>query len=91
MFKAEDPESGKTWFFFDKCLPFGSAVSCQIYPKFLNALAWVVTQQTGKKFVNYLDDFFFVDKATESCNAQVKLFLDVAEHICLPVSLEKTK
>ena len=31
VMKAEHPVTGKTWYFVDKCLPFGSSISCAIF------------------------------------------------------------
>ncbi len=58
VFKARDPATGKEWYFFDKCLPFGHCESCQIYQRVSNALAWATEKITQRELVNYLDDFF---------------------------------
>ena len=36
VMKAEDPETGKVMFFIDKCLPFGSSISCAHFQRFSN-------------------------------------------------------
>ncbi len=91
VFKAKHPATEKSWYFFEKCLPFGSGESCQIYQRILNALAFAVSKLTRKPFVNYTDDFFFADKGTASCNCQIELFIDVAADIGFPVSPNKTE
>ncbi len=91
VFKAWDPLVQKEKYFFDKCLPFGSGESCQIYQRISNGLAWVVEKYTGSPLVNYLDDFFFGDFGLEACNSQVHTFLDVCTDIGFPVSASKTE
>ena len=38
VMKAEDPNTGKTFYFVDKCLPFGASISCSHFQRFSNAL-----------------------------------------------------
>ena len=38
IMKAESPYDGKTYFFVDKCLPFGAVISCAIFQSFLMRL-----------------------------------------------------
>ena len=90
IMKADHPENGKTFFFVDKCLPFGSSISCAIFQEFSNAIAYLVTFRTGKPLVNYLDDYMFAALKRTWCNAQVQVFLNICEHISFPVTLEKT-
>ena len=57
ILKKQDPRDGKTWYYFvDKCLPFGAAISCAIFQAFSDAIAYLVKWRTGKTVVNYLDD-----------------------------------
>ncbi len=88
VFKAPD-EQGKTWYFFDKSLPFGSLASCQIYQRISNGLAWAVTNLTKRPVVNYLDDFLFVDQNNFNCDKQIVTFQWICEEIKIPVSLDK--
>ena len=87
--KAKNPLDGKTYYFFDKCLPFGSSVSCKI---FQDSVAWIVQWRlkTKKKVTNYLDDFLFVALCKLMCNMKIQVFLDTCKLINLPVSMEKT-
>ena len=81
----------KNWYFFvDKCLPFGSSISCAHFQEFSNAIVWIVRYRTGQNLVNYLDDYFFVALLTMMCNGQVDTFLQVCKEVNFPVSLEKT-
>ena len=38
VMKAKDPHTGKTYFFVDKCLPFGASISCSHFQRFSDAL-----------------------------------------------------
>ncbi len=91
VFKAVNPHTQQTCYFFVKCLPFGSGESCQIYQRISNALAWVTTRYTQKALVNYIDDFLFTDRATEFCDAQIRVFLDICADVGFPVSDDKTE
>ena len=88
--KARSPFNGQWYFFIDKCLPFGSSISCTHFQDFSNAVAHIFKFLAKKKTVNYLDDFFFAALLRAACNAQVELFLSICADINFPVSMEKT-
>ena len=90
VLKATHPDTGITYYFVDKCLPFGASISCAIFQEFSNSIAFLVKYRTNKPLVNYLDDFFFAALCKEVCDGQVEVFLDICKNICFPVSLEKT-
>ena len=90
VLKAEHPVTKKMYFFVDKCLPFGSSISCAHFQDFSDAVAHIVEYKTQKKTINYLDDFFFAALLALWCNWQVNCFLEVCKRIRFPVSLEKT-
>ena len=90
VMKAYHPVTGKQYFLVDKCLPFGSSISCSTFQKFSDALAHIVRTKTGKDNINYLDDFFFVALLKALCDGQISTFLDICKAINFPVSLEKT-
>ena len=85
------PVTGKRYYFVDKCLPFGSSISCAIFQCFSDAVAHLVKFRTRKPLVNYLDDYFFAAINKLLCDWQVQQFLDVCSEIRFPVSLEKTE
>ena len=93
IFKAENPSTGRTMFFVDKCLPFGASISCSLFQKFSNALRHIVSSITGREYAitNYLDDFLFTETTTESSNSMVRSFLKVCDDIRLPVADDKTE
>ena len=91
IMKAQSPIDGKTYYFVDKCLPFGAAISCSHFQKFSDAVSHIVKYKTGGKVnINYLDDFLFITLLKAMCNAQVNMFLEVCRLINFPVSLDKT-
>ena len=87
---AESSIDGKTYFFVDKCLPFGASISCSHFQAFSDVIAYLVKWRAGRDNVNYLDDYPFVALLRELCNAQTKIFLEICSEINFPVSLEKT-
>ena len=88
--KAKDPETGIWFYFVDKCMLFGSNISCAHFQAFSNAIAHVMKIKSGKENVNYLDDFLFIALLKWLCNQQIQQFLDLCESIKFPVALEKT-
>ena len=90
VMKAVSPVDGKTYYFVDKCLPFGASISYSHFQRFSNAVRHIVEWRTSEKVVNYLDDYLFAQLMRMLCNNQVKEFLKVCEEISFPVSLEKT-
>ena len=90
ILKATHPVTGVTYYFVDKCLPFGASISCAIFQEFSDSIAYLVRFRTNKPLVNYLDDFLFAALCKAICDGQVQVFLDICGKICFPVSLEKT-
>ena len=90
IMKAESPLDNKVYYFVDKCLPFGAAISCAVFQKFSDAIAYVVKRTSGKENLNYLDDFLFITLLKSLCDGQLNYFLKVCRDINFPVSVEKT-
>ena len=90
IMKAKSPFDNKFYYFVVKCLPFGGSISCSHFQRVSNAIAHIVKHRTGKKTVNYLDDYLFIAFLKLLCNNQVKEFLSICEEINLPISEEKT-
>ena len=88
--KAKSPLDGKWYYFVDKCLPFGAAISCSIFQAFSDALAFIVWFKTKLHNINYLDDFFFVALLKAVCDHQINQFIEICHDINFPVSMEKT-
>ena len=90
VMKAVNPEDGRTYYFVDKCLPFGASISCALFQDFSDCVAFIFKKKTGKNTVNYLDDYYFVAMLKKLCDGQIQAFLDICAFINFPVSLEKT-
>ena len=91
VMKARHPIT-KIWYYFvDKCLPFGSSVSCSHFQLFSDALTHVAQNKFGLTIVNYLDDFLFIHTNRDECNNMVRKFLELCETVNCPVSEEKTE
>ena len=93
VFMAEDPCDNKLKFFVDKCLPFGSSISCTLYQEFSDAVAHIIRTKETRVFgiINYLDNFLFIEITHAHCNALIQQFLKLCEEISLPISSEKTE
>ena len=91
--KCRDPASNRTMYFVDKCLPFGTSISCAHFQRFSNALRHLVEFISGQEqlVINYLDDFLFIQVTRQACNQLVRTFLVIYQVINLPVSLDKTE
>ena len=77
VMKAKSPFDGKYYYFIDKCLPFGSSISCAHFQGFSDAIAHIMVFRTGKQLVNYLDDFLFAAWLRSMCNEQIQMFLNL--------------
>ena len=90
VMKAVHPISRKTFYFVDKCLPFGSSISCAIFQAVSDVVAYMAKVRSKKPNINYLDDFLFAAALKRLCDDQVSIFLHVYKEINFPVALEKT-
>ena len=97
VLKAKHPKT-KLWFYFiDKCLPFGSSISCALFQEFSDALKhlaqWRITilLKIPPMITNYLDDFLFAAITAILCNKMLNIFLGICSEINCPISAEKTE
>ena len=90
VMKVVSPLDGITYYFVDKCLPFGASISCALFQSFSDAVSHIVKKKSKADNVNYLGDFLFVAMLHAFCNAQLNMFLTICDRINFPVSLEKT-
>ena len=90
---AKDPISDQNFFFVDKCLPFGSSMSCSHFQRVSDAIRHIVESKARNhtSITNYLDDFLFVHYMKDHCNALVNSFLQICEDINFPIAMEKTE
>ena len=93
--KAEDPETGETFYFIDMCLPFGASISCALFQEFSDSLQHIVefliSKNREKNVTNYLDDFLFAALLKLECDRMMQTFIDLCKLINCPLSPEKTE
>ena len=56
IMKARLPIDHKWYYFVDKCLLFGAAISCSHFQRVSNAIKQIIVFKTKKDLINYLDD-----------------------------------
>ena len=90
--KAVNPISGKMQYFVDKCLPFGSSISCAHFQRVSNALKHLAEYRAGRIgfMSNYLDDFLFLAKLLTECNRFMQQFLILCREVGFPILDDKT-
>ena len=71
VIKARLPSYQQWYYFVDKYLPFGAAISFELFKKFSDAVAHLVILRTLQDLVNYLDDFLFVALSACACIVHV--------------------
>ena len=99
MMKAKHPETGEWWYFIEKCLPFGSSISCVQFQAFSDALRHItewklrltVCIMVPPTLTNYLDDFLFIALSELLCNDMMTRFLEICELIGCPIAADKTE
>ena len=77
-------------FFIDCCLPFGAAVSCQVFEKIAMLIHWMAQNRAECAFIHYLDDFFTVHKLGHSCGYIMGTFKQACHEISMPISPDKS-
>ena len=91
LMRAHHPVTLVWNYFVDKCLPFGSSISCAHFQLFSDALAAIFEHEMGIKVTNYLDDFLFTAGTEDLCNKLVRHFLHLCERLKCPVAHDKTE
>ena len=91
VMKAQNPVTGEWVYFVDKCLPFGSSISCAHFQWFSDALCHLIEYRlkVNKRVTNYLDDFLFIARTIRMCNYMIDSFLKLCHELGVPVSMEK--
>ena len=91
---GESRHCGSSIYFVDKCLPFGSSISCVLFQKFLDALKFLIEfkeKLVKDSVTNYLDDFLFLALYLARCNQIIESFLELCEELGVPITLNKTE
>ena len=82
--KARHPISRIMYYFMDKCLPFGSSISCALFQLFSDVLAALLEHHLNIRVTNYLDDF-------QQSNRMVRSFIQICNKIGCPIAHQKTE
>ena len=79
-------------YYYDKCLPMGCSISCQIFESLSSSIQWILTQKLAVSLMSHiLDDFiFFGPPSSPICQRSLKTFMVLAQSLNLPVKAEKT-
>ena len=96
---AIHPLMGKQYYFIDKCMPFGSSISCVQFQAFSNALKYIIEWKVSftlqydipSAVLNYLDDFLFMAISKLLCDGMMTEFLELCSQIGCPISGDKTE
>ena len=91
IMKAKHLVTMETFYFVEKCVPFGGSISRCHFQRFSDAVEWILFYKSGDRTNNYLDDFLFAKLQGLACNILVKQFLSVYSEINFPVAMEKTE
>ena len=92
VMKAKDPDTWVIKYFVDKCLPFGSSISCALFQKVSDGLKCITQYRIGRTdfLTHYLDDFLFLATLLCECNRLLREFIAMCEEIGFPLSADKT-
>ena len=78
-------------YYFDRCLPMGLSSSCNIFEAFSTPLEWLSIHRLGASSVlHILDDFLFIAKTKDRCEADLGKFISLCHHLGVPLAPEKT-
>ena len=78
-------------YYLNSSVPFGAASSCLIFERVATVLQWIVTSETGWRWIShYLDDFPMLAKTREGLQEQIEKYLALMKRIGMPVAEDKT-
>ncbi|KAK3104130.1 hypothetical protein FSP39_024643 [Pinctada imbricata] len=79
------------YYFVDKCLPFGCAISCALFEKFANFLEWELKRRAkSDSVVHYLDDFLIAGSDFDKCVTFMNCYRSLCSDLGVPLAEEKT-
>lgn len=79
------------YYFVDKCLPFGCAISCSLFEKFANFLEWELKRRSNvNSMVHYLDDFLIAAPDLDKCVNFINCYKSLCDELGVPLAEEKT-
>lgn len=80
------------FYFIDKCLPMGCALSCSLFEKLASFLEWLTRSRSNKGILHhYLDDYIFLGrKNSTECFDIMCTFSALCCELGVPLSEDKT-
>lgn len=80
-------------FYFDTCLPFGLRSAPYLFNQYADALAWILHNNYGIRWlIHYLDDYFLAGPAGSSdCATHLQSFLQTCSQLGVPIAMEKVE
>ena len=91
LMRAKHPVTQVMYYFIDKCLPFGSSISCAHFQCFSDALAEILVAKMNVSVINYLDNFLFISESRLVCDHLITQFILLCNHLGCLVLEEKTE
>ena len=77
--------------YLNASVPFGSALSCQLFERVATVLQWIVTNVTGWRWIShYLDDFPMLARTEAELLIQMQRYMQLMEYIGMPIATDKT-
>ena len=78
-------------YYYDRCLPMGCSVSCQVFEKLSCGLQWILQKRFLVLTMSHiLDDFIFISPSSLECNMFLNSFFQLANSLGIPVKHAKT-
>ena len=78
-------------YYLNSSVPFGASSSCLIFERVATVLQWIVTSETGWKWIShYLDDFPMLARTRAGLQEQIQNYLALMKRIGMPVAEDKT-
>jgi hypothetical protein len=80
-------------YYFDKCLPFGCSISCNVFNRFADFLEFVVKRKArSQNIIHYLDDFLGGGRSgTNEAKSLMETFIESMRQLNVPLAGEKTE
>ncbi|XP_052214344.1 uncharacterized protein LOC127833226 [Dreissena polymorpha] len=80
-------------YYFDKCLPFGCSISCNLFNRFADLLTHIIQRKAGSTYlIHYLDDFLGGGKRNSGeCRHLMEIFSGCMQKLGVPIAAEKTE
>lgn len=80
----------KEKYYYDKCLPFGLASSCQLWERVATAVHWIISHRLGiTTMVHYIDDYLLISANNKLAATQLKYVIKVFTLLGVPLALDK--